>query len=45
MAGNRLHAFVETLAKGLVIGAAVTAILIIVILILLAVFQPSFGSR
>jgi hypothetical protein len=38
-------AVVETLAKGLFVGAVVASTLILVGLILPAIFQPSFGSR
>jgi hypothetical protein len=45
MARNGLQSFFETLVRGLIIGVVGATSLIIVILVLLAVFQPSFGSR
>jgi tetrahydromethanopterin S-methyltransferase subunit F len=45
MARNGLQSFFETLVRGLIIGVVGATSLIIVILVLVAVFQPSFGSR
>jgi hypothetical protein len=45
MTRNGPRTFFETLGLGLIIGATVATTLIIVVVVLLAVFQPSFGSR